>query len=353
MQEMAGISVVARNDAAVPSGAQTRRLINQSGRPLRILLSAADPFSRRSLQAGLRDRGFEVSVAWDGVQARQYLNGDDPPDIAVLDTESEGVSGIDLCRDLRSGLADIYTYTVLLVPSGERETVIQGLQAGADDCLAKPFHQPELLARVDAGCRIVRHQQQLRALRDEYLRRSTRDGLTSLLNRTTILDHLARELSRARRNESPLGIIMADVDEFKAINDTFGHQAGDAALRSVASALVDGVRPYDSVGRYGGEEFLVVLPDCDIEETAVVAERLRQGVAAAPVVWGGARLDATISLGIAAVTPPAIIDMDRFVHCADAALYRAKAEGRNRVARVHEIAMGRPMNVGFSQVVGG
>jgi diguanylate cyclase (GGDEF)-like protein len=145
---------------------------------------------------------------------------------------------------------------------------------------------------------------------------------------------------------------MADIDEFKSINDAFGHQVGDAALRSVASTLVDAVRPYDSVGRYGGEEFLVVLPDCDVDETALVAERLRQAVASGPVVWGGARVDVRLSLGVAATTPPAIIDAERLVHCADAALYRAKSEGRNRVAHVREMKVEVPMGTMFSRVVG-
>src|SRR5262249_35924367 len=178
---------------------------------------------------------------------------------------------------------------VLVTGQGSREQMLEGLEAGADDFLIKPVEAAELRARLTSGRRVVALQEQLLATQRQLRDQASRDALTGLWNRGAILDLLERELARGRREGRPVGVILADVDNSKRINDTFGPLAGDRALRQVACRLGEALRPYDKVGRYGGEEFLVVLPGCDAGDAAGLAERLRQRVAAGPADGGTVR----------------------------------------------------------------
>jgi diguanylate cyclase (GGDEF)-like protein len=251
-----------------------------------------------------------------------------------------GLDGLEVCRRVRKR-ATPYAYVILLTARDRQEDVLTGLDAGADDFLTKPFDAVELRARLRSGERVLELQEALFAAVEALRDQATRDALTGLLNRGLVLDGLARELHRADREERPLSIVVADLDHFKRVNDTHGHLAGDAALRQTADRMRSVLRGYDLIGRYGGEEFLVVLPGCDSACAAHVAERMREAVAGEPVDAAGARVTVTMSLGVACATEPGT-DLFSLIKAADEALYLAKANGRNRVEKAGAVARKGP-----------
>jgi two-component system, cell cycle response regulator len=246
---------------------------------VKILLAEDDLVSRRLLEAFLKRYEYEVVVVGDGTQASRLLQEEQGPRLAILDWMMPGMDGPQVCREVR-GLQDRpYVYLILLTAKDRKEDIIAGLEAGADDYLTKPFDAHELKARLNAGRRILNLQDQLITAREALRVQATHDSLTGLLNRGAILEVLGRELARSDRLGTSLGVIMADLDHFKHINDTHGHLAGDAVLREAARRMRLCLRSYDVIGRYGGEEFLIVLPDCDALSTLSLAERLRECIA--------------------------------------------------------------------------
>jgi diguanylate cyclase (GGDEF)-like protein len=220
---------------------------------------------------------------------------------------------------------------VLLTAKANKDEIVKGLHAGADDYLRKPFNPLELQARLIAGQRILDVRGQLRAAQELLLQHATRDSLTGVWNNRNIMEVMEREVSRARRDGRPLGVILADVDHFKKIIDAYGHLAGDVVLREVAQRMNDAVRPYDFIGRYGGEQFLIVLPGCDEDGALTFGERVRQRLAEKPVVYGQHSILVTISLGAVVYAPPHPAEIPFVLHNADTALYQAKSAGGNRI----------------------
>ncbi|MGB7593270.1 MAG: diguanylate cyclase [Terriglobia bacterium] len=298
---------------------------------MRALIAEDDPVSRRMLKAFLSKADYEVVVATDGLEAWALLQQPDAPRLVILDWMMPGLDGIQICRQVRQRAAAPYVYILLLTAKGNQKDVIYGLEAGADDYLTKPFHALELKARLRSGRRILELQQQLIAAREAFRLQATHDLLTGLWNHAAILDILQRELARARRESNPLGVIMADLDHFKQVNDTYGHMAGDAVLREVAKRLSSSVRSYDSAARYGGEEFLVVAPNCDPGSGLNLAQRLRSSLDQKPIDLPEGMLSLTCSLGVAVGGLASKDNSDSMLRAADAALYRAKANGRNRI----------------------
>ncbi len=217
---------------------------------------------------------------------------------------------------------------LLLTARSQKEDLLKGLEAGADDYLTKPFDAQELRARLHVGRRILDLQHHLLAATDELRFRASHDVLTGIPNRGTILDAVNRERARQIRDGGSFGVILADLDHFKAVNDTYGHLAGDIVLKEAASRMRSCVRSYDSVGRYGGEEFLIVVPAGDANSTAAVAERIRESISANSLVTEAGPISITASLGIAVSTH---LEAKEVLRSADEALYYAKARGRNRV----------------------
>ncbi len=297
---------------------------------MKVLVAEDNPVTRRLLQRSLERWDYEVVVASDGTEARQILFSSDAPKLAILDWIMPGIDGVEICRDLRQRDCASYIYTLLLTSKATREDLLKGLAAGADDYLVKPIDPLELQARLRSGQRILALQDQLIAARESMREQATRDPLTGVWNRREALDVLQREFHRARRLHAPLVVVMLDLDHFKRINDTRGHQAGDAVLTEVARRLLTVMRPYDSLGRYGGEEFMVIAPGCDAQSGLELAERLRESVAAAPVSLLCDSLAVTLSLGVASLADDA--DPESLIHRADQALYSAKNAGRNRYA---------------------
>lgn len=253
------------------------------------------------------------------------------PQLAVLDWMMPGLDGLEVCRRVRRLRREPYTYILLLTAKAQREDIIAGLEAGADDYLTKPFDVHELQVRLRAGKRILDLQTKLIAAREELRAQATHDMLTGLWNRAAIFDLLRREVARAERGGVPVSVIMADVDHFKRVNDVHGHLVGDVVLREVARRVQMTLRPYDEVGRYGGEELLLILPRCDARQAVQVAERLRRCVAEAPIDTPEGQIAVTASFGVATHAGGTAADMQTLLRAADGALYSAKQKGRNCV----------------------
>ena len=299
-------------------------------KPFRVIVADDDQKDRMMLEYLLTKWGFEVYSASDGIEAWELLQAEDVPTIAILDRMMPKLDGMELCRKIRSIPRRHYTYIVFVTGMSEKQQMVAGLRAGADDYLAKPFDQDELQGRLLVAERILTTQEQLVAAHEHVKFQAVQivqDCLTRLLNRTGIMDALSQELSRSHRNREPFAVILADVDHFKSINDTYGHPAGDEVLCEVANRIKTSMRAYDSVGRFGGEEFLGVVPGCDESTAFQVAEKIRHAVGGTPVKVLGKEKTVTISLGVNARMGET--SAQAMLHAADAALYEAKACGRN------------------------
>ncbi len=298
---------------------------------MKILVAEDDSLSRTLLQRTLQRAGYEVMAVEDGYRALAELSKEDPPRLALLDWIMPGRDGIEVCREVRRRKQHAYTYLILLSSRETKQDIVQGLESGADDYLTKPYDADELKARLRAGERILELEDRLVEARESMRFQATHDVLTSLWNRGVIVELLSREVVRSRREKCSSAIMMCDIDRFKAVNDQFGHAAGDDVLREVARRLHSSVRSYDMVGRYGGEEFLVVLNKCDPGSAVSRAENLRNTVAAKPIVLATNSLKVTISVGVALSIDFPNRSADEILHAADMALYDAKASGRNCV----------------------
>jgi two-component system, cell cycle response regulator len=297
---------------------------------MKVLIADDSLVMRRLLQVTLESWGYEVWAAADGAEAWELLQRDDAPQIAVLDWIMPVFTGLEICRLVRRKPRDSYVYLLLLTSKSQREDIVEGMGAGADDYVVKPFDKHELEVRLRAGRRIVELQNALLEIQEALRVQATRDVLTGCWNRRAILDILHRELHRARREQRHLAVVLADLDHFKQVNDQWGHAAGDAVLTESARRLENILRPYDAVGRYGGEEFLAVLPGCDELGALSLATRLAEGLRANPVVFDGIPVTVTGSFGVASIPPTSAAELDDLLRTADEALYEAKRLGRDR-----------------------
>jgi diguanylate cyclase (GGDEF)-like protein len=298
---------------------------------MRVLIADDNQMSRVLLRSSVERWGYEVVLAANGLDAWEILAKPDAPPMAILDWVMPDVTGPELCRRVRETHREPYTYILLLTSKNTKNDTVEGFEAGADDYIVKPFDDNELRMRLRAGQRIVDLQMKLMQAREELRERASKDLLTMLPNRSAIAAALEREISRCHRDNRTCGVILLDIDHFKKINDTYGHFAGDAVLRETAIRLRGNMREYDQVGRYGGEEFLVVLPNCDLDAATKQAERMRQKLQGDVMRVDGAELSISASFGVT-VSDCSERSPDIFVRVADEALYRAKASGRNCVS---------------------
>jgi two-component system cell cycle response regulator len=299
---------------------------------VKILLADDDPVSRRLMERMLQRGGYEVITVENGREAARELTAAGGPRLALIDWMMPELDGPAVCREVRSRTDGAYVYIMLLTSKQSSEDIVKGLQAEADDYLTKPCHPAELKARLHTGRRILQLEDKLVEAREDMRFKATHDALTSLWDRGAILALLRSELSRSIREHSWVSVLLCDIDHFKQVNDIHGHQVGDEVLEEVSTRLLDAVRPYDAVGRYGGEEFLIVLNGCSAEDLAERAEQARKAICGRPFSTSDGSI--LVSMSIGAIT---IQDWDKmdaiepFLKEADQALYRAKAAGRNRV----------------------
>jgi diguanylate cyclase (GGDEF)-like protein len=316
---------------------------------MHLLIVDDDRISALMLRRTLEKMGHSVVVARNGAEAWRVIR-DEGMRLVISDWMMPEMDGLELCRRIRGRSDRLYTYIILLTSRDSREDRLEGLQAGADDFLVKPFDASELVARMNVANRILgmqeelrSHTTQLRAMAAELERQNARlaelavtDGLTGLRNRRCFFETLDAALSLARRLGQPLSVAMLDVDHFKSYNDSFGHPAGDDALRMVAETLSLGVRCHDLAARYGGEEFIVLLPATAAAPAHALAERLRADIEAR--TWTSRGI--TASFGVATLNP-GTTDGLSLVDAADAALYRSKQAGRNCVTHHDDLADAR------------
>jgi diguanylate cyclase (GGDEF)-like protein len=313
---------------------------------LRILAAEDNPVFQSMLKTMLQRWGYEVVIARDGREAWNILESVDSPRLVLLDWMMPGMDGVEICRRVRAAGREPYIYIVLLTARTESQDLVEGMEAGADDYLTKPFHAHELRVRLRAGRRILELQEQLLQAREALREQATHDSLTGLLNRATIFETLRDELARGMRERHPVAALLVDLDRFKQINDTYGHLAGDAVLREAGRRMKGVIRCYDSAGRYGGEEFLIVMPGSNGASAWAQAERVRNAVGGEPYSAGGHRMTVTCSVGVSCRPAARPQDADALVREADFALYGAKGRGRNRVEAAAGESLALPLLAG-------
>jgi two-component system chemotaxis response regulator CheY len=279
----------------------------------------------------LTRKQYQVVEAINGKDAWRILEKEAIP-FVITDWMMPEMDGTDLIRRVRSANFTHYTYIILLTAKSGKDDVVDGLEAGADDYLTKPFDLSELRARIDIGERILGLETRLRDAMNQLYTLATRDSLTGIYNRRALCEWAEKEIDRTRREHAPISLIMVDVDHFKEVNDQYGHQAGDQALCQVVETISNRLRIYDAVGRWGGEEFLLVLPGADQEVAIQIAERLRAEIASDQLMLpGGPTIQVRASFGVAHASGHSRVTFDELIKQADEALYQAKNAGRNQV----------------------
>jgi diguanylate cyclase (GGDEF)-like protein len=299
---------------------------------MKILVADDDPLSCRLMQRMLERSGYEVVLAPDGRAASQQLMSSDGPKLALVDWMMPELDGPGVCREVRRRPDGSYVYIVLLTSKQSNEDIVEGLGAGADDYLTKPCNPAELNARLLTGRRILELEEKLVEARESMRFRAMHDGLTRLLNRTAILACVRQALDSFMNEGVPFSILLGDIDHFKRVNDVHGHLAGDAVLAHFAARLQNAVRVTDVIGRYGGEEFLILLKGCSAQDLSTRAEQVRRAITDSPFAVRDGLLTVSASLGGTTVDAYNIpMSTELIVDQADAALYLAKSQGRNCV----------------------
>ncbi len=307
---------------------------------MRVLVADDESTTRLVVKAVVQRLGHECLIANDGDRAWTLLE-EFPVDVLITDWMMPGLDGPELCRRIRARHADTYTYIVLATVLNERNDILAGMQAGADDYLIKPLDPFDVQTRLIAAERVTALHHQLTDARAELQRlnrelgeQARTDPLTQLGNRLRLREDLHALHARAQRHSQPYSIAMCDLDHFKIYNDTYGHPQGDAALQQVAAIIAADLRAGDAAYRYGGEEFVILLADEQLPAAVKVTERLRKAVEALAIPHRGNNPPGilTISAGVATYTPNTGFDANTIIEHADQALYLAKQHGRNRVA---------------------
>jgi two-component system, cell cycle response regulator len=295
---------------------------------MKVLIAEDDATSRNILRAILTRWGYEVMVTTNGIEALEVLRQKDAPKIAVLDWMMPGIDGVEVCRKVRTLENDDPPYLILLTRRDDKADIVEGLSAGASDYIAKPYDIGELQARIEVGKRVIELQDRLHSTLEDLSRQAMTDFLTMAPNRRAILENLKIEMARAMRENTSLWISILDIDHFKGVNDQFGHLAGDTVIKECVGRIQRVIRPYDFMGRWGGDEFMIIIPMTSAVSPPAVFERIRTAIADEEFRAEGTTMRITVSQGVA------VLDrndtMDDLIRKADEALYRVKKSGRNR-----------------------
>jgi diguanylate cyclase (GGDEF)-like protein len=307
--------------------------------PARILIVDDHEDNVELLRARLESWGYSTTSARDGAEALSCIESD-LPDLVLLDIMMPKVDGIEVARRVKNNPDLPFIPIIMQTALDSTENKVEGLEAGADDYITKPIDFPELKARLRSMLRIKRLQEELEERERELLEANERlrhmsqtDGLTGLDNRRHIEQRIEEMFEHAKRLNEPFAVVMVDLDRFKSVNDSHGHQAGDAVLRQLARILKQEVREIDHAGRYGGEEFILLLTGTVLDAAVTFAERVRKAIEAHTFTFDGTSICRTASFGVAAWPHPKVKTCDELVRAADEALYVAKETGRNRVIR--------------------
>jgi diguanylate cyclase (GGDEF)-like protein len=296
---------------------------------VKALIADDDPVTRRLLDRMVRKLGYDTVLCADGASAWEAMQAAGAPSLALIDWLMPGMDGIELCQRIRGRANVPYTYVLMISSKTDRTDVVSGMNAGADDYITKPLHPEELETRLKAGRRVLELQSALLRSREQLRDMAMRDGLTGLLNRGAIVNALESEILRVEHDRHDTAVVLADLDRFKAINDTHGHLAGDHVLREAAERLSGAVRGSDYVGRYGGEEFLLVLPVCPATNAMTLTHRILERFRDMPFAMGAGNLPVRVSLGVTMAVAGARASATDLIREADEALYRAKRAGGN------------------------
>ena len=296
---------------------------------MKILMAEDDLISRRILEAVLIKWEYDPIVAVDGDEAWKTMQKADSPGMAVLDWEMPGKSGLEVCKLIRKKEVSNPPYIIILTAKNDKADIVEGLEAGANDFVSKPYDKDELQARIRVGQRMVELQASLIKAKNALAHEASHDPLTGSLNRRAILDNLNKELIRAKRNNSGLSIGLCDIDFFKKVNDNHGHQVGDDVLYNFVKVIRNNLRPYDFIGRYGGEEFLLVMPESSGSAIEGIYERVRASIADHKIITRSGKIGITVSIGVAESKGEQTTE--DIIAAADIALYKAKDNGRNQV----------------------
>lgn len=297
---------------------------------IRVLIAEDDKLCRTILEKNLRKWGYDIISTEDGNEAWKKIQ-ENGIQIAILDWIMPKMDGVELCKRIRGKKWDEYIYLIMLTVRNNQSDIRKGFDAGVDDYITKPFDTHELRARLQTGKRIIDLQNQLLDSQKKLHEIATHDTLTRLINRYEILNVLTDEFHRSLRENKPLSTVMLDIDFFKKVNDSYGHDVGDEVLVEVASRLKGAVRRYDKVGRYGGDEFLAILPGCDLRNATKIAERLRRAVCMERIQTEAGQLYVTVSVGCASSETQSHKSIEYLIKFSDKAMYHAKNMGRNCV----------------------
>jgi len=299
-----------------------------------ILIAEDDPVSRMLLEKTLVKAGYDVATVTNGREALESFSKKFFP-IVLTDWMMPEMDGLQLCRAIRKNISTGYVFIFVLTARESTDDMIAGLEAGADDYLTKPINRPELMARLKTATRVLELEKSLKEANEEITILAITDTLTGCYNRTFMDEYLPKEIKRAIRYNHPISLIMVDIDNFKQVNDTYGHQAGDEVLKELVRSINRSIRGnVDWVARYGGEEFLVVFPETDFERAELLAERLRRDISQNTIRFKEKEIQITASFGVTGFTSSGTLKevaYEAMISLADKSLYQAKEEGRNRV----------------------
>jgi diguanylate cyclase (GGDEF)-like protein len=296
---------------------------------VRALIADDDPVTRRLLDRMLRKLGYDTVLCADGTSAWAIMQSPGAPALALLDWLMPGMDGIEVCQRIRARANVPYTYVLIVSSKSDRVDVVSGMNAGADDYITKPVHPEELETRLKAGRRVLELQSALLRSREQMRDLAMRDALTGLLNRGAIVNALDNEILRVVHDQHDTAVVLADLDRFKAVNDKYGHLAGDSVLHEAGARLSGAVRASDYVGRYGGEEFLLVLPVCSGTSAMTLTNRVLERFREAPFAITGGTLPVSVSLGVAVAAAGTAVSAADLIREADEAMYQAKRAGGN------------------------
>ncbi|MFA9454529.1 MAG: diguanylate cyclase [Candidatus Aminicenantaceae bacterium] len=296
----------------------------------KILIAEDDLITAKIIERHLQEWGYGVFIEKNGEDAWETLEQENIQ-IAILDWMMPKMDGLQLCQKVRASRSDPYTYLILLTARASTADIVEGLNAGADDYITKPVEPAELRARLMTGIRIIELENKNKRLQIKLEKLAREDSLTGFLNKKNIHERLEEELSRGLREQQPISAVLLDIDRFKQINDTYGHNVGDEVLLEIAGRLRENVRRHDHIGRYGGDEILVLLWHTSTEHLRIVADRLCTCISRDPIPTDAGPLKVTVSVGGASSEDHFNISAEDMIKVADLALYDAKHQGRDRV----------------------